>query len=197
MNFSIRALVFLIPAAGSFLIVGCDEKKPAAAFEKNERTRSALSVQRPTPSPTAFTAPSPAPDATTEEVAKEKAPPAPGLKKIDSQILLALKQVQGEPPYNRPGAFGPDVPVIDGARVGVDLHAETSEVFLKYIAAIGGEVVSSPDAPGIVRALIPFAQMAALAGRPEVQSISPTRPSVTRRVNPEDFLQPGSPKTKQ
>ena len=160
MNTSFRFFVLILPASAIFVIAGCEEKTPVTALKPKKEAPSALPSQPPAPN--------------TAEVAKENASPSPGLKKIDSQILLALKQVRGEPPFDKPAAFEPDIPVRDGQRVLIDLHAEASGDLLKYIAAIGGEVVSSPDSPGIVRAMIPLTQMEALAGRPDVQSISPT-----------------------
>src|SRR5205823_11192344 len=99
--------------------------------------------------------------------------PASTLKKLDSQIVLALKQNRGEPPFDKPTSLQPDIPMRDGDRLLVDLDVTVSEGLLDQIALIGGKVASSPDSTHIIRAMIPLAQVEALAGRADVKSISP------------------------
>jgi hypothetical protein len=112
----------------------------------------------------------------------EKSLPAATLKKLDSQILLALKKSRGEPPFDKPTSLEPNIPIKDGSSVLVDLDVTGSSDLLTQIALIGGKVVQSPDPAHIIRAMVPLSQLETLAGRADVKSISPARPSITSGV---------------
>jgi hypothetical protein len=186
--------------AAGFLVVGCEQKKPLTPPRPKGATPSALPAQPPQGASLPLESLSPN---LAEPAIGQESTSSSGLKKIDSQILLALKQAQGETSNDNVTKFQPDIPVIDGARVGIDLNAAVSEGLLKHIALIGGQVIEvveeagSPSGPAhIVRAMIPLTQMEALAGRADIKSLSPTRPSVTKSNNPEPLSQPGVPRTK-
>jgi len=112
--------------------------------------------------------------------------PTSTLKKLDPQIVLALKQRRGEPPLDKPTSLQPDITMRDGARVLVDLDVTASEGLLNQIALIGGKVASSPDPTHIIRAMVPLAQVEALAGRADVKSISPAIVTVKSVIRPID-----------
>jgi len=112
--------------------------------------------------------------------------PASTLKKLDPQIVLALKQSRAEPPFDKPTSLQPDIPMRDGDRVLVDLDVTVSQGLLNQIALIGGKVASSPDSTHIIRAMIPLAQVEALAGRADVKSISPAIVTVKSGIKPVD-----------
>lgn len=112
--------------------------------------------------------------------------PTSTLKKLDPQIVLALKQSRGEPPFDKPTSLQPNIPMRDGDRVLVDLNATVSEGLLNQIALIGGKVASSPDPSHIIRAMIPLTQVEALAGRADVKSISPAVVTVKNVIRPVD-----------
>ena len=122
--------------------------------------------------------------------------PASTLKKLDAQIVLALKQSRGEPPFDKPTSLQPDIPMRDGDRVLVDLDVTVSEGLLNQIALIGGKVAPSPDPTHIIRAMIPLTQVEALAGRADVKSISPAIVTVKNVIIAEPQPQPGSSRTK-
>jgi hypothetical protein len=105
-------------------------------------------------------------------------------KKLDDQIVLALKQSRGQPPFDKPTALQPDIPVKDGASVLVDVEATVSTELATHVTLIGGKVAPSPDAAHIIRAMIPLSQLEALAGRADVRFISTARPTVTSRIEP-------------
>ena len=118
--------------------------------------------------------------------------PASTLKKLHPQIVLALKQRRGEPPFDKPTSLQPDIPMRDGDRVLVDLDVTASEELLNQIVLIGGKVANSPDPTHIIRAMIPLAQVEALAGRADVRSISPAIVTVNNVIIAAPQPQPDS-----
>jgi hypothetical protein len=112
----------------------------------------------------------------------ESALPGGTLSKLDGQIVLALKQSRGQAPFDKPTTLEPDIPIKDGNRVLVDVRASVSKELLNEIAFLGGQVVKNPDSSTIVRAMIPLSQLETLAGRAEVKSISPARPTITSHI---------------
>lgn len=108
-------------------------------------------------------------------------PPAT-LRKLDDQIVLALRQSRGEPPFDRPTSLQPNIPVKDGAHVLVDMEASVSETLLDQIAIVGGKVINASTTATTLRAMVPLLQLENLAGRADVKSISPTRLSITSEV---------------
>ena len=117
------------------------------------------------------------------QLANEKELPATSTQsKLDSQIVLALKQSRGEAPFDgrtalEPGIpiTQPDIPIKDGPRVLIDLEATVSEELRTHIGLIGGQLAPSPDATRIIRAMIPLAEVEALAARADITFISPAR----------------------
>jgi hypothetical protein len=119
---------------------------------------------------------------TARTFAGEESIPAATLEKLDAQIVLALKQIRGEPPFDKPTSLQPDIPIRDGESVLLDLEATVSDNLLSQIAFVGGKVVNSPDPVHVIRALVPLLQVEALAVRADVKSISPARPTITSEV---------------
>ena len=105
---------------------------------------------------------------------------ASALKKLDPQLILALKQQRGESPFNKPTSLQPSIPIRDGDRVLVDITATVSEPLRNHITGIGGQLTASPDPDHIIRAMMPLIQLEALSGRADVKSIAPGQLSVTR-----------------
>ena len=105
-------------------------------------------------------------------------------QKLDAQIVLALKQSRGQPPFDKPTSLQPDIPIKDGASVLVDVKATVSADLVTHITLIGGKVAQSPDPAHIIRAMIPLSQLEALSWRADVKSISPAKLSVTSRIKP-------------
>jgi hypothetical protein len=122
--------------------------------------------------------------------------PTSTLEKLHPQIVLALKQSRGEPPFDKPTSLQPDIPMRDGDRVLVDLDVTASGALLNQIALIGGKVATSPDSTHIIRAMIPLTQVEALAGRADVKSISPAIVTVKNVIVAEPQPQTDSSKTK-
>ena len=107
---------------------------------------------------------------------------AADLSKLDAQIVLALKKSRGESPFDKPTSMEPNIPIKDGSSVLVDLDASISKELLDEITLVGGTVVKSPDPANIIRAMVPLSQLETLAGRADVTSISPARPSITSGI---------------
>ena len=102
--------------------------------------------------------------------------PASTLKKLDPQLVLALKKSRGEPPFDKPTALEPDIPFKHNGRVLVDLEATVSTALVNYIVHVGGWVDNRLATSAALRAMVPFSQLEALAGRADVKSISPAHP---------------------
>jgi hypothetical protein len=112
----------------------------------------------------------------------EKTLPAATLKKLDTQIVLALKQSRGEPPFDKPTSFEPNIPIKHAGRVLVDIEASVSRQLLDQIAVVGGEVNKGSETATSFRAMVPLSQLETLAVRADVKSISPARLTITSRV---------------
>ena len=104
--------------------------------------------------------------------------------KLDAQIVLALKQSRGQPPFDKPTSLQPNIPIKNGASVLVDVKATVSADLVTHITLIGGKVAESPDAAHIIRAMIPLSQLEALSWRADVKSIYPAKLSVISRIKP-------------
>jgi hypothetical protein len=103
--------------------------------------------------------------------------PASSLKKLDTQLVLALKKMRGESPFDKPTSLEPDIPFQHNGRVLVDLEAKVSTALLSQIVHAGGWVDHSSVTPTTLRAMIPFSQLEMLADRADIKSISPAHPT--------------------
>jgi len=116
----------------------------------------------------------------TELVAEKNARNAAQLK-LDSNLVLALKKIQKEPPFDKLTALQPSLKIRPDGRVLVDLDASVSKQLLEDIKNAGGEVINSFDLAHSVRALVPLSKMEALAGRKDVKFIQPAAEAATNR----------------
>jgi len=107
----------------------------------------------------------------------KKSVPASSLKKLDTQLVLALKQMRGESPFDKPTSLEPNIPFKHNGRVLVDLEGKVSTALLSQIVQAGGWVDHSSVTPTTLRAMIPFSQLETLADRADVKSISPAHPT--------------------
>jgi hypothetical protein len=132
-----------------------------------------------------------------EAAQQEKAARTGAQKKLDSQIVLALKKSRGEPPFDKPTTLQPDLTIQPDGRVLVDLQATVSPALLQQIGSAGGEVVNSFEAARAVRARIPLQQLEAVAARPDVTFIAPageatTNPTPNPRAPQSSSIKPSS-----
>lgn len=111
-----------------------------------------------------------------------KSLPAATLKKLDAQIILALKKSRVEPPFDKPTSLEPDIPIQAAGRVLVDIEAAVSKELLDQIALVGGKVIKGSETITTLRAMIPLSRLETLAGRADVKSISPASLTITSGV---------------
>jgi hypothetical protein len=111
--------------------------------------------------------------------------PAAILKKLDPQIVLALKKSWGQPPFDKPTKLEPDIPVKDDTgRVLVDVEASISTQLLNEVSALGGKVIKGFETATTFRAMVPLLQLETLAGREDIKFISVARPTITSGIKP-------------
>jgi hypothetical protein len=104
------------------------------------------------------------------------------LKKLDAQLVLALKQSRALPPFDKPTSLQPSIPVKDRSRALVDVEGQVTKELLDSISAAGGDIVNGFVTSDKVRAMVPVAQLETLAARSDVTAISPTKPSIRSRL---------------
>ena len=114
----------------------------------------------------------------------ELVPPA-ARSKLDGQLLLALRKNRGEPPFDKPTTLEPEIPVKDGDRVLVDIEGSVSQALMSQVTLGGGTLPDSSASSTTLRAMVPLSQLEAIAARSDVKSISPTKLSVTTRLEPQ------------
>ena len=122
--------------------------------------------------------------ARTTNASDSKSVSASALKKLDTQLVLALKKSRGEPPFDKPTSLEPDIPFPKhNGRVLVDMEATVSKGLLNHIVLVGGWVDISSATTTTLRAMVPFSQLEALAGRADIKFISPAHPTRKSGVN--------------
>ena len=107
-------------------------------------------------------------------------------KKINSQLLYAMKMRRGESLTARGEvrtlSSAMDVAKIDGdGQVLVDIKSVAGKQLLETIKNLGGEIRYSSEKAGAIRARLPLDSLEKLAGDPDVKSISPAAIAFTNR----------------
>jgi hypothetical protein len=116
----------------------------------------------------------------------EKKSRTPTQKKIDSQLLFAMKARRGEPMTT-----GGEVRSLRSAveiakndengRVLVDIKADVNKELIVIIERLGGEITYASDKARAVRARVPFESLEELASVQAVRSIRPAAKAITHR----------------
>ena len=120
---------------------------------------------------------------TAQTIASEqKTDSASVSKKLDPQLVLALKKSRGEPPFDKPGSVEPNIPYQHNGRVLVDIQAAVSTGLMTQIARSGGWVDHRSATTTSLCAMISFSQFENLAARADVKSISPAHPTLKSGV---------------
>jgi len=107
-------------------------------------------------------------------------------KKINSQLLYAMKMRRGEPLTVR-GEVRSLSSAMDVAKIGedgqvlVDIKSAVGNQLLETIKNLGGEIRYSSEKAGAIRARLPLDSLEKLAGDPDVMSISPAAIAFTNR----------------
>jgi hypothetical protein len=102
--------------------------------------------------------------------------------KLDRQIILALKKSRGQPPFDKPTSLEPAIPIKDGDRVLVDIEGSVSKGLVDQVTLSGGTVPNDSTTTTTLRAMVPLSQLETLAGRADVNFISPAKPAVVSKV---------------
>ncbi len=99
--------------------------------------------------------------------------------KLDSHLVMALKKSRGEPPFDKPTTFDPDLAVDAQGMVMVDFQTRVTPGLLDQIRTSGGQVINHFEAMNAVRARVPLLQVETLAALPEVRFISTAAQATT------------------
>ncbi|HEX3227878.1 MAG TPA: hypothetical protein VHQ95_02870 [Pyrinomonadaceae bacterium] len=114
-------------------------------------------------------------------VPDEKSSRTAAQKKIDSQLLYALKQKRGETrgvPTERI-----NIELDQKGRALVDITARVSPQVSSQIRKLGGVVISEEPQYHTIRARLALEKLEALAGRNDVSFIGPAAQSMNNRIN--------------
>lgn len=120
----------------------------------------------------------PAPGMNTQPASRKEVSPEVR-QKLDSHLVMALKKQRGEPPFDRPTSFDPDLAVDAQGNVLVDFQATVTTALLDQIQNMGGQVISHFASMNAVRARVPLLRVETLAALPEVRFISPAAQATT------------------
>jgi uncharacterized repeat protein (TIGR01451 family) len=114
-----------------------------------------------------------------EALMEEKDSRTPAQKKIDSQLLYRIKQKRGERIAPGVESFATGVrEAADGSAL-LDIRARVTPEILEAIRKAGGEVISSHEQFGAIRARLPMEALEQLAGLDEIKFIRPADEAMT------------------
>ena len=121
-------------------------------------------------------------DTRIQTVQDEKASRTAAQKKIDSQLLYALKQKRGETEGVPTEPI--DIEVDQKGRALVDISANVTPHVESQIRKLGGAIVSSDERYHTIRARLALEKLDALAGLKDVRFIAPAALPGFNRVRP-------------
>jgi hypothetical protein len=111
------------------------------------------------------------------EIAAAKRARTPAQRKIETQLLYALKQRRGE---TRGVPSGPiELDLDERGRTLVDITAVVTPGLVSRVAKLGAEVISTSERYHTIRALLALERLEAVAGLKEVRYISPAAKAMT------------------
>jgi hypothetical protein len=116
-----------------------------------------------------------------QAVFDEKASRTPAQKKIDSQLLYALKQKRGDTrgvPTERI-----IIEVDQKGRALVDITAKVSPQITSQIRKLGGTVISEEPRYHTIRARLALEKLEALAALKDISFIAPAAQAMNNRIN--------------
>lgn len=121
------------------------------------------------------------PGSQTQTVLDEKASRSAAQKKIDSQLLYALKQKRGETRGVPTESI--NIELDQKGRALVDITTQVSPQVSSQIRKLGGVVISEEPQYHTIRARLALEKLEGLAGRKDVTFIAPAAQSMNNRVN--------------
>lgn len=114
-------------------------------------------------------------------IAAEKANRTPSERKLESNLLYAVREQAGRPAVAGAPALRSQLPVTADL-VEVDVEARIDDALLDVVGALGGEVVSAHERFDALRARLPIDAVLPLAERPEVDGVRPADRATTNRA---------------
>lgn len=156
---------------GGFLvvsIVGLNSVGAAVHFESRTFQNSFIAV--------------PQTYAWTQTITDEKKSRTPAQKKIDSQLLYALKQKRGV--TKGVPAERIELEVDRKGRVLVDVTGDVSPHLIAQIQKLGGAIVSTHAGARTIRARLALQRLEELAQRKDVSFIAPAAQPMNNRAKP-------------
>ncbi|MBV8856051.1 MAG: hypothetical protein JOZ02_03740 [Acidobacteria bacterium] len=111
------------------------------------------------------------------EIAAAKRARTPAQRKLDTQLLYALKQKRGE---TRGIPSGPiELDLDERGRALVDITAVVTPGLVSRVAKLGAEVLSTSEKYHTIRARLALERLEAVAGLKDVRYISPAAKAMT------------------
>lgn len=110
----------------------------------------------------------------------EKAARAPAQKKLDSQLIYALRRSRNQPMAQGVANLVIGANIRADGKCLVDIRGTVAPPLLQAVEALGGEILNHSARFGEMRAWFPLAQLETLAGRPDVRFIQPAVAGATR-----------------
>jgi len=104
---------------------------------------------------------------------REKALRTPAQRKMDSQLVYAVKQARLDPVVAAVPSLQVQLPDVTASGVAVDVRASLSDGLLQRIRALGGEIVAVHPGLDQVRVRIAIDRLESLAALPEVRFVAP------------------------
>ena len=117
-----------------------------------------------------------------QTVADEKASRTAAQKKIDSQLLYALKQKRGETKGVPTGRI--DLEFDKKGRALVDITADVSAELKSQIQKLGGAIISDDARYRTIRARLALEKLESLAKRQDVRFIAPAAQAMNNSARP-------------
>ncbi|MDA3896178.1 MAG: S8 family serine peptidase [Desulfobacteraceae bacterium] len=116
-------------------------------------------------------------------LSQEKADRTPAQKKMDSQLIYALKIKHKDPVMNSLPMLRASVDIDPEGTVLVDITATVTDDLLTQIRDIGGTVINSFVKYNAVRARLPLDAIETLADNPDIRFIRPAVRALLNKVN--------------
>ena len=111
----------------------------------------------------------------------EKESRTPQQRKIDSQLLQAMRKRRDGELLPNVGGMRTGVQIDNEGFTLVDIKAKVTEAVLARIRALGGSVISSFPQYDAIRASLPIDRLEELAAMPEVSFIRPAEEPITNK----------------
>jgi hypothetical protein len=113
----------------------------------------------------------------------EKESRTPAQRKMDSQLLYAVKMTRGQPIALGVRALATDLPYQSDRRVSIDVSADVNAALLAELRSLGVEVVYSDQVQGSLRLLARVDELERIAALPQVVFVQPQQRASTAGIS--------------